>query len=143
MIQDTDHFGWVPGIREACDGVHAMVFDVSFQLLIDVEEVGPLGNLDLGGTVTFATAFQEGLDAISLGGSPQLKRGKDCRRVGMGPVDIGHLTHLDEPLTKAIPLIGTHFSSQGFWNGVLVDRRAGRGSWRASKIGVAGRVGTS
>ena len=68
MIQDADHFSFgVPRIREACDSIHAMVFDVPLQLFINLEEVGPLGNLNFGGTVTFAMAFQEGLDAISLG----------------------------------------------------------------------------
>jgi hypothetical protein len=34
-----------------------MILDVALQPFSDLKKVGPLGNLDLGGTVTFATAF--------------------------------------------------------------------------------------
>ena len=141
VVQDTDHFLLgVPGIREACDGVHAMILDVPLKFFINLEEVGALGDLDFGGTVTFATAFQEGLDAISLGGSPQLKRGVDRGGCGGSPVDVGCLTHLDNPVAKAIPFSSTHFSRGRFWNGVWVNGAAGRWWRRAGEIGVAGRV---
>jgi len=117
-----------------------MVLDVPFQLFIDLKEVGPLGNLDFGGTMTLATAFQKGFDAIHFGGSPQLKGGVDFRGVGGSPVDIGDLSHLDNPIAEAIPLGGAHLSRGRFGDAIGVNG-ATSGDWRwAGKIGVTGRV---
>ena len=134
MIQDTDHFGLgVSGVWEACNGIHAVVLDVLFEFLIHTKEVGPLGNFNIGWAVAFATAFQEGLDAISFGGSLQLKGGVDFRGRCIGPIDVGDLTHLNYPLAKAIPLASSHPSWRRLGDCIGVDRTVGGiywGRWR-------------
>ena len=54
-----------------------------------------------------------------------MKGGVDCRGVGGSPEDIGNLSHLDNPMTEAIPLDGAHLSRGRFRDAVGVNGATG------------------